>query len=148
MELKLFIDRLKQEGTETFSYQLPSHLLNIEEKDLSCSSDVLIEGSAYLAIDHLIIKMNLSTTIAMPCNICNEQTNIAICLPNLYHAVPIEEIRGSIFDLLELVREEILLQIPQFTECEGNCPQRSDMKKYLTSEKPKETNTHFPFLTL
>jgi uncharacterized metal-binding protein YceD (DUF177 family) len=154
MELKIFIDRLKDGHIEKFSFQAPSAFLDLNEKDLTCSGLIEIQGEAYIATDHLILKLELSTTISMPCSICNEQTEIKLHVPDFYHAEPLHEIKGAVFDYTECLREDILIQIPQFTECHGGkCPERENIKNFLKKETSSTSSSasstvHFPFSDL
>jgi uncharacterized metal-binding protein YceD (DUF177 family) len=154
MELKIFIDRLRDGHIEKFSFKAPSAFLDLNEKDLSCSAPIDIDGEAYIATDHLILKLDLSTTISMPCSICNEPTEIKLHVPDFYHAEPLQEIKGAVFDYTECLREDILIQVPQFTECHGGkCPERENIKNFLKKEIPSANSTpsshvHFPFSNL
>jgi len=154
VELKIFIDRLKDGQIEKFKLEVPCDFLGIQEDDLSFIAPVTLKGESYLASDHLILKLHVETKILMPCSICNEPTKLPIVIADFTQAEPIENIRSSVYDYTEALREEILLQVPQFTECnEGNCPQRDSMKKFLKAEKAPEAKqnpspVHFPFSDL
>ncbi|MBM3207620.1 MAG: DUF177 domain-containing protein [Chlamydiae bacterium] len=153
MELKIFIDRLKEGSIEKFSHEISPAVLSIEEENLSFPTPIKLQGEAYLAADHLIIKIQIHAKAKIPCSICNEPTEVDINIPNFYHTEPVEDISGSIFDYTEIVREDILLEIPQFCECNGKCPERETVKKYLKNSEKKEkasvsTPMHFPFAEL
>jgi hypothetical protein len=60
------------------------------------------------------------------------------------------EIQGAIYSLLDDIRESILLQVPQFAECnQGKCPQRSLLQPFLEKKIPvkdeRSDTVHFPF---
>lgn len=154
MELKIFIDRLKDGHIEKFKLEVPCDFLGIQEDDLSFIAPVTLKGESYLASDHLILKLHIETKISMPCSVCNEPTELPIVIADFTHAEPLENIRSSVFDYTEALREDILLQVPQFTECNrGNCPQRDSIKGFLKAEKAAEAKKspgpmHFPFSDL
>lgn len=154
MELKVYIDRLKEGAIEKFSGDIPSSFLDLIDKDLVCDHPVHVKGDAYLANDHLIVNLELKATVKIPCSICNQMTEISLHVPDFTHAEPISLIKGSIFDLSELIREDILIQIPQFVECnQGNCPERETIKKFLKKKKEdgtskEATQVYYPFSDL
>ncbi|NDD57653.1 MAG: hypothetical protein EBZ47_00150 [Chlamydiae bacterium] len=154
MELKIFVDRLKDGQEEKISAEIPSDFLAIDESELHLTSPVFIKGNAYLASDHLILKLDVKTKISIPCSVCNQPTEVSIHLPDFYHTEPIQDISGSVLDFTDLVREDILLLVPQFVECnQGKCPERGEIKKYLKPTENGQSHTakehvHFPFSNL
>lgn len=154
MELKIFIDRLKDGHIDKFSGELTPDFLQVREKELTFTGPIKLKGEAYLASDHLILRLHIETKLSMPCSICNEPTELKINVPDFYHTELISEIRSSIFDYSEALREDILLQVPQFIECHGGkCPERENIKVYLKKEKvpgskQAASHVHFPFSDL
>lgn len=154
MELKVYIDRLKEGSAEKFTGQVPSSFLDLGDRELVCTSPITLKGEAYLASDHLIIKLDIKTSFMMPCLVCNEMTHIDVHVPDFTHAEPLSSIPGSIFDISDLIREDILVQLPQFIECNGgSCPEREEIKKYLKQKKEEgkskeAAQVHFPFSNL
>jgi uncharacterized metal-binding protein YceD (DUF177 family) len=101
----------------------------------------------------LILKIKIQTKAMMPCSICNELTEIDIDIPDFYHTEPVQDIPGSVLDYSDIIREDILLEIPQFCECQGKCPERENVKKYFKDSNKQEKvsavkNVHFPFSEL
>lgn len=142
MELKIYVDRLKEGQIEKFSGETSSEILGTDPK---LASTLFLSGESYIANDHLIVKLQAKTNAYLPCSICNQDVELPLIATDIYYALPIDEI-GSIFDLSEIVREALLLEVPQFAECnQGNCPQREGVKKYLS-----KTTSHmqFPFSSL
>ena len=69
---------------------------------------------------------------------------IDLKIDNFYHAEPIEQIKGAIFNFSEALREALLIELPRTTECnQGNCSERKTLTPYMKPEE-KERN-HFPF---
>ena len=144
---KIYIDRLRQENTEKFSFAADPLFLEIEEKELIFDTPVEIKGEASLTCDYLILKFDVVTACKAVCSICNRLSPYEIKLKNIYCNIPLQEIRGAIFDFQALARESILLEIPPFYECRGGqCAERKNIEQFI--KKPKEKQTYFPFSNL
>jgi uncharacterized metal-binding protein YceD (DUF177 family) len=130
--LKIYVDRLKEDKIEQFERLLPPDFLDISEPDLHFESDVTVRGEAYVAGDGLVLHIDICAIGVIPCSICNERVEVPIQLKGLYHVEPLEGIKAGIFDMGPVIRENLLLEIPAFAECQnGNCPQRKIIGKYL-----------------
>lgn len=133
--LKIFIDRLKGDAVEQIEEELPSDFLEIQEEDLSFAHPIHLKGSAYLASQHLILELTISTSAQIPCIICNEKVEVSIEIRDVHHTIEVASIKSAIYDYSQEVRSSILLKIPTFVECqEGNCPERKTINKYLKTE--------------
>jgi len=133
--LKIFVDQLKQGKVEKIDRSVPSDFLQVEEPDLSFESDISIQGEIYIAGDGLVCHLNVGATGVIPCSICNEPVEVPIRVKGLYHVEPLEKIRTGIFNLSDVIRENILLETPTFAECQnGSCPQRNVIGKYLKKD--------------
>lgn len=130
--LKIFIDRLKGDAVEQIEEELPSHFLEVQEADLSFAHPIQLKGSAYLANQHLILELTISTSAQIPCIICNEKVEVPIQIQNVPHTIEISSIKSAVYDYSQEVRNAILLKVPTFVECQdGNCPERKIINKYL-----------------
>jgi len=150
--LKIYIDRLKEGQTHSIQESLAPESMDLSDDELQFHEPIEISGEAYLADTHLVIQLHIKTTALLPCSICNDAVPVPIVMKNVYLTESLSDIKGAIYDCKEQVRETILLQAPQFAECNnGKCPERDDIKKFLKSEPkpraPGET-THFPFADL
>lgn len=143
MELVIYVDRLADGEVEKFEGTISSAFLGT---DPGFQDTVSLSGEAYVAQDHLILKLQAKTAAKLPCSICNELTEVPLELTDFYHAEPLESI-GSSFDFSNLLREDLLLQLPQFAECEGNCPEREKLKKFLNKPATVDSS-QFPFSSL
>ncbi len=142
MELTIYIDRLSDGQEEVFEGTISSSFLGNDPKFQDTLS---LAGKAYVTGDHLILKFQASTAAWLPCSICNEQTLVPVNLINFYHAESTKEI-PSVFDFSKLLREDLLLQLPQFTECNGKCPERKNIEKFLKEPSLNASgNAQFPF---
>jgi uncharacterized metal-binding protein YceD (DUF177 family) len=148
MELKLYTEQLKSGKREAIELMLPPDFLKIEESDIAFKTPIHLKGEAYAADDHLVLQLSAQTEALMPCGICNEMTLVFLQTEEIYHTILFEDLPSTIFDFSDIVREEIVLLIPQFVECkQGECPERSSVSKYIKSKSVSPTN-HFPFADL
>lgn len=131
---KIYVERLRGGKVEHFSFVVPKKFL--DASDLDFLDPVKIEGKAYLAEDELVIQASAEAQLMIPCQICNEPTLVQITVPEILALYPHEEVKSGIFDLAPLIREEILLQVPQFVECHGGkCPERTNYSSYMNREE-------------
>ena len=144
----IWIDRLGEDKIQKINGSFSPIFLGIEENELEFRSPVQVQGKAYLADEELIIQLSASTKATLPCGICNKMTDCKLEITNFYHAQPIGEIKGGLFDFSEPLREALLLELPNYVECtEGNCPARATMTPYLRSQSRNDGQT-FPFADL
>lgn len=140
--LQIFVDRLKDGRQEKIRATLSPEVINVHETELDFKKDVEVDGEAYLAQNELVIRFQVKTVCEKPCNICNEMVVVPLHVQNAYHAVPLEEIKGAVFDLSDQLRETILLEIPAFAECcDGKCPHRAQMGPFLKNKSAKTDQT-------
>lgn len=143
MNLILYTEQFEEGKKEKIDQTLSPEFLKISEEELQFNSPVLLQGEASVITDHLILKFSVSTEAEMLCSVCNKPVRFPIVAKEISHSLPLVEMKSSIFDYTDLVREEILLQIPQFVECnQGKCPERAQVDKFL--KKPD----NFPFADL
>lgn len=134
---KIFVEQLRDGHTESITESFDPAFMDVEERELSFQDKVDFKGSAYLADDTLVIKFDASTKATLLCAVCNQPVKVDITVNDFYSAIPLDEIKGAIYNFKDLLRETILLEIPTFAECEGNCPRRKEIAKYL--KKPPAT---------
>lgn len=143
---KVYIDRLKNDDTEEIHETVAPDFLQENEKEPIFTDKVLVSGQAYLANHHLILDLKIKAIACLPCSICNEKIELPIEINDFTQTIELSEIRSSIYDFADEVRDSILLKLPQFIECHhGHCPQRKDVNKFL--KKPSD-DTHSPFSEL
>jgi len=141
--LKIYVDRLTDGQTEVIEEMVSPELLEIKEKDLQFQKPIKLSGKGYLAEDHLIIQLEITTEATMPCLICNAFIQKKITVSSFYHTEEVANIKGHIYDYTEPMREAILLELPYSVECMGNCPKRGELKSYLNNG-----DVSFPFSDL
>lgn len=132
---RIFVEQLRNGSTEEVDETFVPDFLEIKEKDLSFSEPITVRGQVYLAEEMLILHFNIYAIATVPCAICNEPTEVVIDIKGFYHAVPLNEIKSAIYDFREILRETILLEVPNLAECyQGKCSQRDTLKKYFKNE--------------
>ncbi len=149
--LTIYIDRLKDGRQETISEQISPTLMEIAEKELSFPDPIVIKGKVYIANDHLVMHFDIATTARVPCMVCNDFFTLALSIKNFYHTLALSELPSPQFNFWTEIREAILLQIPQYSEChQGKCPERKIITGFLkNSSKPAVDSTNnFPFADL
>lgn len=136
---KVFVEQLRSGNVEQLQEELGPEFLDIQEKELAFRDPVLLKGEAYLAEDELILHFNISTFAELPCSICNEMVKVPVKVQNAYHHEPLSAIKSGVFNMLNVLREAILLETPPFAECDGgNCPKRKELEKYIRKPQEKE----------
>ena len=144
-QLKIYTEQLRNGKRETLDLTLPSNFLDLHEQDLAFENPIQLKGEVYAADDQMIVHLKAKTEGKMPCSICNQITPLSLQTEDIYHTIPFNEISTQIFDLSDLVREEIVLFIPQFIECNhGHCPERPSVAKFIK----EKSDHHFPFADL
>ncbi|MBP9841375.1 MAG: hypothetical protein KBC64_02990 [Simkaniaceae bacterium] len=138
--LKIYIDRLAGEKTEAIQESALAALMDVNEEELRFQVPIEIEGSAYLAGDHLVLHLKVETEATQPCSLCNSEVHSKITLDDFYHTIPLDDCKAPVYDYTEVLREAILLEIPQFAKCHQGCPEHSAIKPYLCKEK-----AYYPF---
>jgi len=146
--LKIFTEQLRDGKREAFEYVLPPDFLDLSEPDLIFHSPIYLKGEVYATDEDLILQLSARTEVKMPCSICNEMTFATLKTEDLYHTILLDELKSTIFDFTPILREELIILIPHFVECQqGKCPERKVLAKFI---KPKTVSPHhhFPFADL
>jgi uncharacterized metal-binding protein YceD (DUF177 family) len=137
---KIYVEQLRDGHVEDLHETLSPEFIDVNENELKFVDPVHLKGEAYLADDDLVLKFNCETLATFACVICGELTKHKVTVHNDYQMVPVDEIKGGVFDFKELLREAIILETPRSAEChEGKCPQRSQMKQYLKDKTAKSS---------
>ena len=144
---RVYIDSLKHGGEDKIFEKIdPAFLELAGEGDIRSSDPVLVDGTAYLAGDFLILSLHIAAKLELKCALCNEFFSLAVDLPHFTHEEPLEEIKHGFFDFGELVRETIFLEVPFYPQCSGKvCANRKRVEKYLKTEDTGEAAGYKPF---
>lgn len=149
-EFKIFVDRLKHGEVEEIDESYDPSFLAIQEKELVFPEPVNVQGEAYIAEGDLVLRLDIDTKAIIPCRICNNPVNINIGLEGHYHIVPLSEIKSGVYSVKDHIRETLLLETPQFAECDGMCPEREKLKHFFSNSKNEDINhpAYQPFQNL
>ncbi len=129
---KIFIEQLRDGHEERIDERFDPDFLEVSEVDLAFNQPVNLQGTASLAENELILHWNIDTCATIPCLICNEPVGVPIEITDFYYSEPIEEIKSGVYNFKSLLRETLLLEVPQFAECNsGKCKKRNEFQKYL-----------------
>jgi uncharacterized metal-binding protein YceD (DUF177 family) len=133
---KIYVDQLRDGRVDKIEESFSPDFLAVNDKDLSYQALIDVEGQAYLAEGELILNLDVFTQATLPCVICMEPVNADVKIQSLYYAKPTVEIKNGIFNFKEMLREAIILETPAFAECQGKCPRRKEVSKFLKKELP------------
>lgn len=131
---KIYVDQLRDGHTEQLDEEFSPKLMNVQDEDLKYLKPIKVSGEAYMADGDLVLHLNIETQAVLPCTICNKPVDVDIAIEGVYHTATLEETKSGIYLYDDVVRESILLETPRFAECEGSCPQRKEIQKYLRKE--------------
>ncbi len=151
--LTIYIDRLKDGKVETLSTSTNPDFIDVHEDDLQFVDPIVVEGSFYLADDHLIGNLHLKTYALLPCAICAEMFKVPVIVDSVSITEPIADIPSGLYKPHTAIREALLLELPPFFECcDSNCPERSIfadlIKTKKTNSPPQEQASYLPFKDL
>lgn len=147
-EFKLFIKQLEEGKKEIIHVSVDPAFLALHENDLFFPAPIQVMGEAYTTSINLILNFKCNIKLKMPCSICNKFIEVEIRTENAYYDFNLKELTSAIFNYTEVVREEVILNIPHFVECaSGNCPERKGVAPYLR-QPTKKPETQFPFADL
>lgn len=150
---KIYVEQLRDGHIEKIAGEITSARLELNDAELRFKDPIELTGEAYLANDALVLNFDVSGKAEIACTICNQPVELDVEVANFYHVEPLDEIKSGVYNFREILREDILLNTPQFAECGGNCPRREDVKRYLKpiTEDPaqkEEQDGYQPFADL
>ena len=135
-DFKIFVDRLRQGNSAQIDEDYSPAFLDVDEKELGYQGKVHVKGEAYLAEQNLVFHLAIDAVARMPCLICNEPVDVPVHIGDFYHTEPLEAIKGGVFDMQEMLRENIILETPSFIECNDNqCKKREELQKYFKKKE-------------
>jgi uncharacterized metal-binding protein YceD (DUF177 family) len=146
--LRIYVDRLKDGHKEILHEEFPVSHLEVEDKDLKFKGPVSLKGEVYLVDQELVFHLSLKVKAVLLCSVCNQEVSTDINIKDSYQSVPVDEVKSAIYDMTELLREMILLEVPSFIECQGSCPQREEINKFLKKKEGDDPSNHNPFSSL
>lgn len=148
---KIRVESLKNGHVEEIREEFDFDFIDVHEDKLIFEDPVFVAGTAYLADTDLILHLDIATLATIPCSICNEPVKVPVEQQGLYLSEPLDQIKTGVFSLVDPLREAILIETPAFAECcEGNCPKRKELEKYLKTEttEAEDPDGYHPFENL
>lgn len=142
---KIALDLLRDGQDYLIKETFPSDFLDVHEEELLFQEKVQVQGKASLVENHILLELKVNCSARVPCSICNQWTTLALCLPQLHITEEIQNQNARFFDYKEALREAILLEVPQFAECQGSCPERKNMESYCKRSEENKVPEYFPF---
>ncbi|MDB6080952.1 MAG: hypothetical protein JWO53_224 [Chlamydiia bacterium] len=139
--LTLYTDRLKSGGDiEEIDETIDPSCLGVQASDdVTITAPITIYGQAYVVDEYLVLDLNITTEIKIPCAFCNDEFVLPIKLKHAVHEESLDEIKHGAFDAAAVVREMIYLEVPLYPQCGGSsCLRRSEVEKYLKKEEVSE----------
>ena len=149
--LNIYVERLRDGDTEEISETIAPGFMECQEKDMAFDKPVTLSGEAYVTDDWLIVSLNIQTEAKLTCALCNQPFTFAVDIKRMMHEEPFENIKGKTYDLLPLIRESILLEIPFYPQCGiTKCLHRDEVEPYLKNEElaEQEPQGNTPFKDL
>lgn len=136
----VYVDRLKGDNEEEIAETIDPQALGMQESDeLTVTAPVEIEGRAYMADEYLVVDLDITASITIPCAFCNQDFVLDVDVQHSIHEEPISDIKHGVFDIIPLVREAIFLEVPLYPLCGGKvCLHRDEIEKYLKKESVEE----------
>lgn len=147
---KISINSLQSGKTDRFEGKLDPSFLGIQEPELQFIDPVLVRGKAYIVDDFLMIHLSAKTFATMPCASCNQMKKMEILLENFRINESLDSFSGD-YDFREALKEALLLELPQYLECEeGSCPEKKNLKPFIKkrSKDENKASIHYPFSQL
>lgn len=130
-DFKIYIDRLSEGKEDLIQQTFEPVEYETDSENLAFPKPIEVQGKAYVAEDFLILHLDVKTSYRAPCKICNEYFELPYSVEGLYLTEELANISDHVYNYYPSLREAIILDIPQYGECEGSCPQREAMKKYM-----------------
>ena len=138
---KIFVDRLKENQSESLEESFSPGFMEIQEKELAFEKPIELEGKAFVSGDSLMILASVRTKALLPCAICNQPVEVDIEITDFAHTEKVEDIKSGVFNYRSVLREALLLELPHTAECANRCPKREELSKYFS----KDQNKSYPF---
>lgn len=133
-QLTIYLNLLRDGQTQKVNLELNPSFLEVDEPELRFEAPIKVVGTAYIAGDELILHITASTQGIVPCSICSEPVTVPVAFKGFYHTVQLSEIKSNAYHFGDVVRENLLLELPSFVECSGKCPERDKLKKYFKQD--------------
>jgi uncharacterized metal-binding protein YceD (DUF177 family) len=142
------LDHLNTDEEMPISFVLEPSFLELSPQDeMKPSRPVVIEGTVSLVDDYVLLNMEIRAFFHVHCASCNDVFEYEVCLDQFSHQELLENIARRKWDVSEIVREAIVIELPLFPQCGGKeCLHMDEIQKYfhtLSEEKEEEKSSPF-----
>jgi uncharacterized metal-binding protein YceD (DUF177 family) len=143
--LPIYVDRLLDGHVEKMSERIDPQLLDIVDDEIGCKEPVAVSIEAYIADEFLLVTLSLQAELLLHCSVCNEEFQFPIAIEREDQEIELDEVKEGAYNVLPLIREVLLVALPLYPQCGGDCClNRSKIEKYFA----KEHKSYNPFESL
>ena len=144
----LTLDHLQQDEELPISWTLDPSFLDLAPNDeVQPTRSVVVKGTYSSVGEYVMFEVSMQAFFSLPCALCNERFEYEVCIGKFRHQELAENIKQKKWDIGELLREVLLLELPFFPQCGGKqCLHHEEVQRYFskgTSEKEGETKNPF-----
>jgi uncharacterized metal-binding protein YceD (DUF177 family) len=137
------VSELRKGGQHQFAGEIASSFIE-SDNEIRGVAPVALDFTAYVTDDVFILDIKVKTALELPCSLCSHPFSFPVEF-QLQHEEELKNIPKGIFNLIEFLRETILLEVPFFPLCGGKvCSNRGQVEKFLKKEETESTHFH-PF---
>ena len=129
--LRIDLDRLRKEGRRRLDADVPAGDPFWESMDVSPAAPLTVRLEAQQAGADVVVRGRIGGQFALTCSRCLEPVTVGIDeeLGLLYRDGEVEEDgevlslpeKGTELDVAPAVREQVLLAVPRYAYCRGDC---------------------------
>jgi uncharacterized metal-binding protein YceD (DUF177 family) len=142
-EFLINVGEMRKGGQSQFSGEIASSFIE-RDNEIRDASPITLEYTAYVTNDFLILDVKAKTALTLVCSLCSHPFSFPVEF-HLQHEEELGNIPKGIFNLIEFLRETILLEVPFFPLCGGqSCSNRGQVDRFLKKEETESTHFH-PF---
>lgn len=145
-QLPVYIDRLREGQNEPVDEIVEPQRLELSDDEISVTKPFKVTGEVYVVEEYLVVSLTIIGQLSLICRLCNEPFVFPISIKKAQEEISLDEIKDACYDLLPLIRELVLLEIPLYPQCSGSsCGNREKIEKFL--KNPNE-QLNMPFKDL
>ena len=127
-DLVVYTERLRN-GPENLEIFIDAAHLDGDIESVDFIEPIVLLSKTYLAGNDLLFSYEWKGKCAQPCVICNEVFTREVGQEDQYITVFQEEIKCGFFDVFPSIREQIIVHVDAYGECNlGQCPFRKNLQ--------------------
>ena len=142
--LELHLDQLQGMEVKEFTIQAKAAFLG-EEEGYCWMDPVVCHIRAQRTSEEVILWCSATLSYSRHCSCCEEPLIQQLMVRDAVCTLDAHAVRHGIIDLAPLLREELLLELPLFSDCGDRCcPHRQSLTGCL-KKQPAAEEQHYPF---